>query len=179
MYQSKQLIVRDPTISINHGTIAIVIAFTYLNIVTLHSVLFISEGIVATESTILSVCELNLSHLYWSCHWWRWWWEQTLWCHHAPTFSDHIESDVHLIIMIHSCNNNGNSIIKWLHNGCIYCKIRHGRARALQCPKHFVVKGLKVIMCWVNVVLGRLKIYLGIYKIIEDIARYPTDSVCT
>ena len=29
------------------------------------------------------------------------------------------------------------------------------------CPKHFVVKGMKVIMCWVNVVLGRLKDLLG------------------
>ena len=48
-----------------------------------------------------------------------------------------------------------------------------------KCPKHFVVKGVKVIMCWVNVVLGRLQIYLGIYKIIEDIVRYPTDSICT
>ena len=52
-------------------------------------------------------------------------------------------------------------------------------ARISQIMESPLVKGMKVIMCWVNVVLGRLKIYLGIYKIIEDIARYPTDSICT
>jgi len=30
-----------------------------------------------------------------------------------------------------------------------------------KCPEHFVVKGIKVIVCWVNVVLGRLKDLLG------------------
>ena len=51
-------------------------------------------------------------------------------------------------------------------------KLWGGLERVSNCPEHFVVKGMKVIMCWVNVVLGRLKDLLGyLLRILRDILR--------